>query len=243
MKNKSLYLSLSVFSAFFLGTVGANTSFATIPSDRAKEAFSGFYVTGSVGHSYLSAKKDSIFTTGGAGLKISGGKDVSSNSLLYSVSGGYGTFCGPVYLSLEGGVFHDGHKAISSANSQVGIVNLALKETISRNNGVEFKVKIGTTLPSENILVYGALGVERSQFKYVAQHSVDQVKGSKSLWAIAPGVGMKIVLSEKLILDFNYSYSLYQKWKRMGLDLDGGKLNVVLTPSASTIRLGASFKF
>ncbi|MFN7662493.1 MAG: outer membrane protein [Alphaproteobacteria bacterium] len=239
MKNKSLYLSLSIFSAFFLGTVGASTSFATIPSDKAKEAFSGFYVTGSVGHSYLSAKKDSSFSTPGS--FIAGGRDMSSNSFLGSLDIGASQLLDSTYLALEATIFRDGHRA-KSVSSSIYMHGrpMIFTERLNRQYGIGIRSKAGFQMTDHSIL-YGSLGIDCSKFSVHGKLNGYESKLSKKLWAITPGVGIKTFLSEKLSLDLNYSYSIYQNFKNMA-SVGGAQLAMKIAPRVSMARIGLSIK-
>ncbi len=240
MNTKSLYLSLTIFSAIFNNSAIADSSQSTTTLGTGKEIFSGLYINGSVGHAHLGAQKNSQFTTGG-GLVVGGGKDLASNGFLSSANFGWGHFAGPVYFAIEAGALHDGQKANTDAHSRVGIVVLGFKETLTRENGLELKLKLGSMV-GENVLVYGSLGAEHSRFTYHGSFDVNQSKVSKSLYAIVPGVGVKMALSDRLSLDLNYGYSFYQRWTINNLPLDNGQVTAKLRPSVSTARLGISFR-
>lgn len=240
MNTKSLYLSLTIFSAFFNNSAIADSSQSMNASPTGKEVFSGLYINGSVGHSHLGARKNSQFTTGG-GIVVGGGKDLSSNGFLCSANLGWAHFTGPVYFAVEIGALHDGQKANTDAHSRVGIVRPNFKESLTRENGLELKVKLGSMV-GENVLVYGSLGAERSRFTYQGSFDINHSKISKSLNAIVPGLGVKVALSDRLSFDFNYGYSFYQRWTINNLSLDNGQVTAKLRPSVSTARLGISFR-
>jgi opacity protein-like surface antigen len=160
---------------------------------------------------------------------------------MYAADFGGGSFFGSTYMGLEGGVFREGHRAISTATSVVGGVTLPLKETLIRDQGINFKMKVGRLL-SETTLFYGSLGIERSRFTYHAALNATDSKKSKSLWGIAPGLGIKTRLSDCLSLDLGYSYTLYQHSKITQLPIGTNRVNTKMQPRFSAARIGLSIK-
>jgi len=236
MNNKNLYLYLTFLSAV---SFGANASSDSSAGISGKQFFSGAYVTGSIGHSSLAAQKKSQLTDGA--LNINGDKNFSSNALMYTADFGGGSFFGSTYMGLEGGVFRDGHRAISSPFVVIGGAFSTLKETLIRGQGVNLKVKVGRLL-NETTLFYGSLGIEHSRFTYHAALNGIDSKKSKSLWGIAPGLGIKTRLSDCLSLDLNYSYTLYQHSKITQLPIGVRRVNAKMQPRFSAARIGLSIK-
>ena len=240
MNTKSLYLSLSIFSAFFCNSSFSDSSQPTQAPMSAKEAFSGFYVTGSVGHSSLSAQKNSFFLTN-QGRLVSGGKDISSNAFLGSLDIGASQLLGSSYVAVEATIFHDGHRVTSSATSlQPPALPMFFKEGLNRTYGTGLKTKVGYQIGQQSIL-YGSLGVECSRFVYQWEFYGFEGKSSKVLWSITPGVGVKTALSDRLSLDFNYNYSFYQDFKKT-VPIPGASVNMKVATRVSMARIGLSIK-
>ena len=237
MNNKNLYLYLTFLSAVSFGANASSDQSASMMP--GKQFFSGAYVTGSIGHSNLAAQKKSQAQVGL--FAIGCGKDFSSNALTYAADFGGGSFFGSTYMGFEGGVFRDGHRAISSFSFGVGGVLGTLKETLIRDQGVNLKVKIGRLL-NETTLFYGSLGIEHSRFTYHAAIDRDDSKKSKSLWGIAPCLGIKTRLSDWLSLDLGYSYTLYQHLKITQLPIGINRVNTKIQPRFSAARIGLSIK-
>lgn len=224
MNTKGLYLSLSIFSAFFCNSSFSDSSEPLKAPLSAKEAFSGFYVTGSVGYSGLSVSSKGFSALantdvdGATSIALTQQKnDLFSRKLSFLAGAGYGfTFDNNVCLSLEILGFWDGQKAKSLTRMTDDRADFDLSETLERKFGWGVRFKVGQVI-GNNLYPYVGMGVEQSAFSYAVDTNVaDFEKKSKKLWGISPLIGLRIRATERVSIDLGYSHTWYQTMRFQG---------------------------
>jgi len=161
--------------------------------------FDGFYLGANGLYSFTKAKDKGT----------NGDVDINANNAGFGGAFGYSALWGKFYLG--GDLFlnylpfdeNGGSKTINGVTAEVS----KIKSTYDAG----FDLKIGGTL-SRDILLYGSIGIDMSSFDVTSESSslFSSEKQSKTVFGLAPGIGLEYALTRSLLLSTQFRYIIYQ---------------------------------
>lgn len=208
---------------------------------KGQNAFTGFHMTGAAGLGRLESKVKRQLATPG-GLRNGGRYSATANGLSLSGWGDYIVDYQGFLVGVEAGVSFQKKETKHESLVNVGLVSLPLKENLKHSYSLRAGVVLGKPI-NETTAIYVGLGATRGSFEYIAQNGNNSGKKKFDLWGVSPSVGLKVQLSDQMLLDLRYQHTFYKTKNIKNLPVNGSSVNGKVRPESSMASIGLTYKF
>ena len=207
------------------------------PSD----VFSGWHVTGSIGHGKLEARSDTTIVTP-AGHKLNNNGQNSKDSMVFDVSTDYTKRLESVLIGFEAGLTVLDTKVKTKASQFTAGAGTSRGEERLIGKHVGFAGIILGKQISEATALYAGIACTHGEFHYKVNRNGDAGSKKISALGIQPSIGIRTKLSNRFMLDARYRYAYYKSQKLTGTKLGVSTVHGKVRPGGTMLTVGLTYK-